>query len=261
MAQGLAMPLLGVGAESARLALAFVTAAVAVGIRGRGWPSSVAAGGLLAAGVVTTSGTALMALVLAGLAAPAAGGAARRRLSAERSRLGLALGVTVIALVPVLSGGGLRAPGLTWDLPRLGAALGFALAVVLAAVSLRDRSRRGPAWALGAVALVVACGSLVSSGRRILLDEDDLEAMAWIREQTPPLAVICIQPGSSGIWIPALAGRAVSQPYVPSSLVARPVLNPGRGCSHAFRSRSDHPGTGGKLLFRKGDSEIVALSP
>jgi hypothetical protein len=171
------------------------------------------------------------------------------------------LTAAVIALAPVLWSGGLRVRVLAWDLSGAGAALGFTLAVAVAVLSLRDPSHRGPAWALGAVALAIACGSLVSSGRQVLLNQDDVAAMEWLRDQTPPLAVICIEPGSPGIWIPALAGRAVNRPYLPASLTAWPVLRPETGCSHAFESRAGRPRTGGKLLFRKGNSEIVALPP
>jgi hypothetical protein len=102
---------------------------------------------------------------------------------------------------------------------------------------------------------------LTLSGRRVLVDADDLEAMTWLRDQTPPLAVICIEPGSPGVWIPALAGRAVSRPYLPAPLAASPVPRSGKGCSYAFRHRLDPAVPGAKLLFRKGHSEILAWPP
>ncbi len=43
----------------------------------------------------------------------------------------------------------------------------------------------------------------------------DLAVMSWLADGTPPLAVVCIEPGGPGIWIPAMAGRAVSVPHLP----------------------------------------------
>jgi hypothetical protein len=44
---------------------------------------------------------------------------------------------------------------------------------------------------------------------------DDLEAMRWIATHTRPLDVVCNDYGSPGLWVPALAGRAISAPHLP----------------------------------------------
>ncbi len=47
------------------------------------------------------------------------------------------------------------------------------------------------------------------------LRADDLEAMTRLSQPAAPLEVVCIEPGGAGIWIPGVAGRAVSAPHLP----------------------------------------------
>jgi len=44
---------------------------------------------------------------------------------------------------------------------------------------------------------------------------DDLEAMGWIAAHTRPLDLVCNDYGSAGLWVPAVAGRAISSPHLP----------------------------------------------
>jgi len=50
--------------------------------------------------------------------------------------------------------------------------------------------------------------------RDVSVTADDREAIAWIARQTPPGAVIANNYGDAGLWIPALALRAVVTPHV-----------------------------------------------
>lgn len=48
---------------------------------------------------------------------------------------------------------------------------------------------------------------------RIPVTPDDLAAIAWIERETPPGAVIANNYGDAGLWIPALAFRAITSPH------------------------------------------------
>ena len=50
---------------------------------------------------------------------------------------------------------------------------------------------------------------------QVTVTSDDFEAMTWLSQHALPLDVVCIEPGGTGIWIPAVAGRAVSAPHMP----------------------------------------------
>jgi hypothetical protein len=39
--------------------------------------------------------------------------------------------------------------------------------------------------------------------------------MGWIAAHTRPLDLICNDYGSAGLWVPAIAGRAISAPHLP----------------------------------------------
>jgi hypothetical protein len=54
-----------------------------------------------------------------------------------------------------------------------------------------------------------------SGAANVMVGRDDLEAMGWIAGHTLPLDVVCNDYGSAGLWVPALAGRAVSAPHLP----------------------------------------------
>lgn len=77
---------------------------------------------------------------------------------------------------------------------------------------------RGLAWAgmvLYAVSVLLggAWYYLVDSLRDVSVTEDDLAAICWIRDNTPPDAVIQNNYSDGGVWIPALAYRAVEHPH------------------------------------------------
>ena len=81
---------------------------------------------------------------------------------------------------------------------------------------------RSPRLLQGAALLVLA-GTAAERAHRyywggaanVMVARDDLEAMAWIAAHTRPLDLVCNDYGSAGLWIPAIAGRAISAPHLP----------------------------------------------
>jgi hypothetical protein len=73
------------------------------------------------------------------------------------------------------------------------------------------------------VALIVLVGIAAERAHRyywsgatyVMVGRDDLEAMRWIAGHARPLDVVCNDYGSAGLWVPALAGRAISAPHLP----------------------------------------------
>jgi hypothetical protein len=73
------------------------------------------------------------------------------------------------------------------------------------------------------MALVVLVGIAAERAHRyywsgaayVMVGRDDLEAMRWIAGHTRPLDLVCNDYGSAGLWVPALAGRAISAPHLP----------------------------------------------
>jgi hypothetical protein len=49
--------------------------------------------------------------------------------------------------------------------------------------------------------------------RHVTVTHDDLAAIEWIAENTPEEALIGTNYGDAGVWIPALIGRAVTNPH------------------------------------------------
>jgi hypothetical protein len=54
-----------------------------------------------------------------------------------------------------------------------------------------------------------------SGAANVMVGRDDLEAMRWIATHTGPLDLVCNDYGSAGLWVAALAGRAISTPHLP----------------------------------------------
>ncbi len=81
---------------------------------------------------------------------------------------------------------------------------------------------RSPRLLQGA-ALCVLLGTAAERAHRyywggaanVMVGRDDLEAMGWIAAHTRPLDLVCNDYGSAGLWVPAVAGRAISSPHLP----------------------------------------------
>ncbi len=68
----------------------------------------------------------------------------------------------------------------------------------------------------------------------------DYAAIERVAARTRPLETICIDPtDGAGLWIPALAGRAVSPPWVP--LVYRDEAREAPPCVHVFTKGTEVP--------------------
>jgi hypothetical protein len=98
------------------------------------------------------------------------------------------------------------------------------LAVVLCAglAFVMRELLRSPRLLQGAALLILA-GTAAERAHRyywsgatnVMVGPDDLQAMGWIAAHTRPLDLICNDYGSAGLWVPAIAGRAISAPHLP----------------------------------------------
>lgn len=227
------------------LALAFVAAAAAWLGPGGQRSSAVAAGTFLGASALAQPVLALVAALALGLRLrPWKDGPAR-------IRLGLATGVALVLAAPLL-----------WRLARavsageaadldlasasvIPAVVAVAAAVVVPVLVRRCWPPRRPLAALGLSALVAVAGW---SGRQDWLAragapqpaKPDYAAIERVAARTRPLDTICIEPADgAGLWIPALAGRAVSPPWVP--LVYRDEARGTPPCVHVFSRGTEVP--------------------
>ena len=78
----------------------------------------------------------------------------------------------------------------------------------------------GPAHRLG-IPVLIGIGAVfhlwhfyLNAYRWVSVTENDLQVVAWIEQNVPAGTVIENNYGDAGIWIPALAGRAVLRPHV-----------------------------------------------
>lgn len=176
-----------------------------------------AALGSLAAGLAAQSTCFGESLPLAGAFVVAALALAGPGLSNARAvATGAFLGAAVladarslVALVGLGAGAGVAlAGGSPAARSRLTRVIGLAAASAGVAagpclMTLMPRPFLGPAFPRAAVATLTA---------------EELRAMESLATRTRLLDVICVEPGG-GIWIPAVAGRAVNAPHVPVYLV------------------------------------------
>jgi len=134
--------------------------------------------------------------------------------------------------------------------------LSFGVALLLEAVFELVRGRRTARVGLGIGLLVILAGALRPRqggelGSGALVSGDDLEAMAWIRTHTGPLDLICNEKDTPGVWIPAIAGRAVTHPEIQGSGGGRGAG--GRSCLFVYDSGKSQ---GGRTAF---ENASVAL--
>lgn len=74
--------------------------------------------------------------------------------------------------------------------------------------------------ALGVVALLAVGAERThryyfGAASTVMVSADDLAAMAWIRDHTRALEVVCNDDRTAGVWVPALAQRGISSPKTP----------------------------------------------
>lgn len=203
-------------------------------------------------------------------------------LAAALALVALALLVRGSGHSPAVAGGALLGAAVT---AHALVAFGLAIAVAFAG----SRSRRALALALG----LVLCGPRLwlslraTSGAELriapaaelhdLLPRREavpaaaaLRVMAWMRDHTDPLALVCASPGPAGRWVPAVAGRRIAAPEVPWVYrdEARP---PAAGCSLAILvaplgaalvpfdpARPPFVPAPGRTLFDAGSASVIA---
>jgi hypothetical protein len=138
-------------------------------------------------------------------------------------------------------------------------ALALALAVVLAFAI--DRLMRGRALAARLLTLLLLAVATCESARWDALVQprlvagDDLAAIAWIGENTRPLDLICNPDRPSGLWIPALAGRAIREPWLPLLYRDDPEARPRGPCAYTYAT--DPSDLAARPVFRAG--KVVVL--
>jgi hypothetical protein len=139
------------------------------------------------------------------------------------------------------------------------AALALALAPALAFVI--ERLMRGRALAARLMTLLLLAVATGESARRDALVQpglvagDDLAAMAWIGENTRPLDLICNPDRPSGLWIPALAGRAIREPWLPLLYRDDPEARFRGPCAYTFGT--DPSDLAARRVFRSGPVVVL----
>jgi hypothetical protein len=208
------------------LSLALVLAAAGLLARGSNRAPAVAAGTFLGAAVASDPLTCAGALALLG-----AGAVARLRSTpaadrpAVRTRLALATGVALVWAAPFL-----WQLDFTWSdsermlLPPLVAIARRALAPALCAgfviAAWRTPFAVGVANHVAPAAGLLALLGLLAGPLRARPAAEpapaDRSLQAWTAEHTLPLDCVAVDPGSAGVWIPALADRATDRPPLPA---------------------------------------------
>lgn len=247
-----ASALLGPGEAPGVLALAFLVSAAALLVPGEGRSRAVAAGFLLAAAALSQPSFAVLAGTLLGSVLLLR--ALRRPDAVARLRLlGGAAGVAVLAALPALAQAGADGGSSPGSSARV--LFGTLLGGLVAWLTLH---RRG-AWSRGVLAALLALGAGASwsyyrsADRASRPGPDAIAALAWIRAETGPLDVVCRQ-GAAGLWVPALAGRAVRPPG--ESWPAENQASSRRPCRYLFAGAGE-PSAAGTPAFARGGVRVL----
>jgi hypothetical protein len=200
--------LFGSGGNAAVLALAFVIAAAAILRRHQRWPSAVAAGLVSAAAIVSepvTTGVAVGVGIVAMLTID--------RQAISTARAGTAVIAGVVVLAPFLLE--LRASP-SVPLPLIFASVG----VVPLAFGLAELRRTAFAMAVGAgLACAVSLAAYFLPPGDLIPDDARRATFARLAGETRVTDLVCTDPGTADLWIPALAERGISAPYLPAAYV------------------------------------------
>jgi hypothetical protein len=226
------------------LALAFIAAATAWLQPGGHRSSAVAAGTFLGASALAQPALTLVAAVALGLRLRPWSDA-----SLARIRLALATGVALVLAAPLLwrlaravSAGEAAASAAAPTVPAV-AAVAAAFVVPVLVRRCWPPRRLPAALGLGALTAVAAWSAREDWLARAGAPQPggpDYAAIERVAARTRPLDTICIDPtDGAGLWIPALAGRAVSPPWVP--LVYRDEAREAPPCAHLFTKGTEVP--------------------
>jgi hypothetical protein len=138
-------------------------------------------------------------------------------------------------------------------------ALSTGIASLVEALWMRERAvSRAAVLALLALAAEGTSRSSLEAASAIAVTRDDLDAAAWIQAHTTFLEVICTQ-DRAGLWIPALAGRAIEPPLVPRLHEGEP--RPEQRCALRYASKRgalDQPSPP-SLVFSNPSVSIFAV--
>lgn len=100
---------------------------------------------------------------------------------------------------------------------------------------------------------------------QVMVGTDDLAAMAWIATHAGPLDVVCNDYGSAGLWVPAVAGRAIATPHLPPFYFDEfRAGSAGRACALTyvssrpfFSAREPRDEAAGRAVFRNATVTIL----
>ena len=215
--------------------------------------------------VVGSLNDAFLAASLAGLLL-----ALRTRTASRRRGLG-AVGLTLVLLVALAAtarAGGLGAVVIFPERPLAMAAILLCGGLAFLVQCLLPARRLLPV-----AALAVLAGTAAERAHRyywggaanVMVGRDDLAAMRWIEAHTRPLDVVCNDYGTAGLWVPALAGRAISTPHLPPFYFDEFRAGArGRHCAvryvssrSFFVSPEPRDASAGRVLFREGTVTIL----
>ncbi|HSB60837.1 MAG TPA: hypothetical protein VLI67_03915, partial [Vicinamibacteria bacterium] len=246
------------------LALAFVVAAAAwLGPVG-GRSSAVAAGSFLATAALSQPVLAVAALAALGLRLRP------WRDASARVRLTLAAAVAAVLAAPLLvrMAGAVSAGEAVSAVPGAAPlARAVAASALVAAGPAMVRRLWPPRGAPGAVALLtMALGAAWSVRREWLQRAIELQpspaeraAIASLASDPRPLDTVCIEPGGAGVWIPALAGRSVSHPWVPAAYRDELAASVPVPCVHARAAAVlERDRVGGRMNGAAPDAQVPA---
>jgi hypothetical protein len=198
------------GEGAPMLALALAGGALAILSRSDSRPAAVAAGFVMGAAIVAHDLLGLLAL--GGLLLPSVGGRKSALLVPATALVAAAPQLHRLAAAWSMA----SFEGLLHASPLAGHLIWpAALASLVALPAAADRLRAAP---LSRQVIALAAGLATSVVLKYQvgpgIEPPSADVLEWAARQDPT-AVLCISPDSSGIWIPAIAGRAVSAPYLP----------------------------------------------
>ncbi|MBI3932924.1 MAG: hypothetical protein HY317_05880 [Acidobacteria bacterium] len=262
------------GENATVLALAFAVAAAAALVRRSSRSSAVAAGAFLAAALESQPllAAAVAPALLAACAFP--GGTRPAGTPTALSRAALAAAVAAVTAAPFLGrlvralGHGAPPELATVATARLAEAVPLGLCLVaagaLSGAMVRLGRRAGDLAVRVALVVLLVLGGAEGlrahrvAGEAVAIRPAHFEGMAWIRDHTGPLDVVCSDARAASAWIPAVAQRAVRPEPLPSLPAGvRPARRP---CVLRLTTPEAPREIGARVLFRN-DAVTILQSP
>jgi len=251
------------------LAVALVAASATV-VSGGGGHRGLAAGVLFGAAVVSDPVAAAAGGLAAALLSGGAGSIPRNRSGCSAVYWGSLAAVLVAGpflwkLAPALAAGNvsLGDAALIAALAAVPVPLAGGLVALSRELAVRDSSKgalrrgRGPALAAALLACALTGASRGARwGRAPHTGGDDLRAMSWLARHARQSDVVCNLHDGPAVWIPAVAGRAVTRPHLAGPFPPSPRADAHR-CVWVYASAIDH----GRVAFESGTVRILDARP